>query len=259
MAHLPLVISHRTQGGTMPENTLAGIEAALASRADGIEIDVRATSDGVVVLHHDATLERTTGDPREVSAVTAAELRQQVRVQPLHEVREPQMVPTLAEVLALIAGRAILVIEIKQPHIHHQVAEAVRRARAEGWCWIWTFDPRTGIDCRRVLQEVPVGLNTAPGVLERFGYPDEPVNLCVREGFAAVSWNHRVVDEALVTSAQRRGLATYCWTVDEVADIRRVWEAGVDAICTDFPDRVHAVFGLGAMSEAGAPATRETR
>lgn len=243
MTHLPLVISHRTQGGTMPENTLAGVHAALAAGADGIEIDVRATADGVPVLHHDATLERTTGDPREVSALTFREMRDSVRVRPLHQVTEPQIVPSLAEVLDLISGRAILVIEIKQSGIHEQIAEVVRRARAEAWCWIWTFDPRVGIAARRVLREVPVGLNTAPGVLERYGFPDEPVNLCVREGFAAVSWNHRVVDEALVTSGQRRGLATYCWTVDEDDDIRRVWEAGVDAICTDFPDRVDRVIG----------------
>lgn len=227
----------------MPENTLAGVEAALAARADGIEIDVRATADGVPVLHHDATLARTTGDPREVSAVTFQELRDTVRVQPLYEEREPLVVPSLAEVLDAIAGRAILVIEVKQADIHEQVAEVVRRARAEAWCWIWTFDPRIGIACRRVLRDVPVGLNTAPGVLERYGFADEPVNLCVREGFAAVSWNHQTVDEAVVTSAQRRGLATYCWTVDEEDDIQRVWAAGVDAICTDYPDRVNRVLG----------------
>ena len=53
MARRPLVVSHRTQAGTMPENTLAGIDAALAIGVDGIELDVRATSDGVVVLSHD--------------------------------------------------------------------------------------------------------------------------------------------------------------------------------------------------------------
>ncbi len=239
----------------MPENTLVGVEAALAARADGIEIDVRCTSDGVPVLHHDATLERTTGDPREVSSLTFEEMRRDVRVQPLHDVREPQVVPSLAEVLDLMAGRSILVIEVKQTDVHEQVAEAVRRARAEAWCWIWAFDPRVGIACRRVLPQVPVALNTAPGVLERFGFPDEPVNICVSEGFAAVSWNHRVVDEALVRSGQRRGLATYCWTVDEDADIRRVRDAGVDAICTDFPDRVDRVIGRDPKRRSSAVPT----
>lgn len=252
MTHLPLVISHRTQNGTMPENTLVGVEAALEARADGVELDVRLTADGIPVLLHDATLERTTGDPREVSALTFEELRTGVRIQPVQRVLEPQVVPSLAEVLDLVAGRAIVVIEIKQADIHEQVAEVVRRARAEAWCWIWTFDPHVGIACRRVLRDVPVGLNTAPGILERYGFADEPVKLCVREGFAAVSWNHGTVDEAQVRSAQRRGLATYCWTVDEPQDIRRVWEAGVDAICTDFPDRVDAVIGRQPHQRPGA-------
>jgi len=241
MARLPLVISHRTQGGTMPENTIVGLEAALAAGADGIEIDVRATSDGVVVLLHDETLERTTGDARAVSSVTFEELGA-VRTLPLHGVG-PQAVPTLAEVLAAVAGRAILVIEIKQAGIEEEIASVVREADAAGWCWIWTFNPEVGIACRRVMPEVPVGLNTAPGVLPRYGFEDDPVGVCVREGFAAVSWNHKTVDAELVRAGQVRGLATYCWTVDEPEDIERVLRAGVDAICTDFPDRVQAVIG----------------
>ena len=225
----------------MPENTIVGVEAAMAAGADGIEIDVRATSDGVPVLLHDETLERTAGDARAVSSLTLAEL-QQVRVLPLHGVAA-QPVPTLAEVLAAIAGRAILVIEIKQAGIEEEIARVVREADAEGWCWVWTFSPDVGIACRRVMPGVPVGLNTAPGVLPRYGYEDDPIGLCVREGFAAVSWNHATVDAALVREGQLRGLATYCWTVDEPEDIERVFRAGADAICTDFPVRVQAVMG----------------
>ncbi|MCK9496591.1 MAG: hypothetical protein M0R75_13995 [Dehalococcoidia bacterium] len=222
----------------MPENTLAGVDAAIEAGADGIELDVRATSDGAVVLLHDETLERTAGDPRPISSLTLAELRE-VRLRPAHGVPE-QPVPTLAEVFARVAGRAIVVVEVKQPGIHDLVATEVRQAEAAAWTWIWAFDPGVGRACRGALPEVPVSLNTAPGVLARSGYPDTPIEIAVQEGFAAVSWDHRAVDASTVDAVRRRGLATYCWTPDTPEDIARVIEAGVDGVCSNFPDRVQA-------------------
>ena len=97
--HRPLVISHRTQMGTMPENTLAGIEAAIVGGADGVEIDVRATADGELVLLHDASLARTTdGGERELSDVTLEELRG-VQVLDQHGSVGAQPVPTFEEAL----------------------------------------------------------------------------------------------------------------------------------------------------------------
>lgn len=243
MSRPPLVISHRTQAGTMPENTLAGIDAALAAGVDAIEIDVQTTSDGVVVLMHDDTLERVAGDPRAVTDLTYAEL-QEIPLLPAHDVIG-QHVPTLAEVFERIAGRAILAVEVKQSGIHDTVAEVVRAAEATEWTWIWAFDPAVGRECRRVLPEVPVSLNVAPTSLGRFGFPDTPIEIAVREGFAAVSWYYVVVRASKVDAARRRGLATYCWTPDEPEDIARVIEAGVDGVCSNFPDRVQtALAGL---------------
>lgn len=235
MTH-PLVISHRTNMGTMPENTLAGIDAALADGVDGVEIDVRATRDGHVVLLHDATLERTAGDARVLVDVNADELAA-VRTRAIHGVG-PQPVPSLAEALDRIAGRAILVIEVKQRGIQEAVAAEVRAADAAEWCWVWAFDPEVGIACRASLPEVPVGLNLGRGSLERYGYTGDPVALAVRHGFAAISMSHDLVDEASVRATHRRGLAVYTWTVDEPSDIARVRDAGVDAICSNFPRRV---------------------
>ncbi|TAJ19017.1 MAG: hypothetical protein EPO65_07775 [Dehalococcoidia bacterium] len=241
VAH-PLVISHRTNMGTMPENTLVGIDAALADGVDGVEIDVRATRDGRVVLLHDATLERTTGDARVLVDVTADELAT-VRTRPIHGIG-PQPVPTLAETLDHIGSRAILVIEVKQRGIHEAVAAEVRAADAAEWCWIWAFDPEVAIACRGALPEVPVGLNLQRGSLERYGYAGEATALAVRHGLSALSMSHDLADEATVRAIHRRGLAAYTWTVDEPADLARVRDAGVDAICSNFPPRVRANLGL---------------
>lgn len=227
----PIVISHRTNMGTMPENTLAGVDQAILEGAAGVEIDVRATRDGEIVLLHDASLERTTGDPRDLADVTLEELSA-VRVSPLHAYAEPQPVPTLAQTLERIDGRAILVIEIKQPGVEAAVARIVRAAGATERCWIWAFDPAVCVASRRELPEVPVALNVGPGSGERFGF-DSYLEFAERERLAAVSLAHAMVDADEVARAHERGLAVYTWTVNEPADIERVRDASVDAICGD--------------------------
>ena len=123
----PLLIAHRTAMGLCPENTIVGIEAAIGSGVDGVEIDVRVTRDGVPVLMHDASLERTTGDARDVEAVTLGELRELSVIDP-HGDTGPQPVPTFEEALAATVATH-LVIEVKQTGIEEVVARAVRDAR----------------------------------------------------------------------------------------------------------------------------------
>lgn len=244
---VPLVISHRTQAGTMPENTLLGIDAAIEAGVDAIEIDVRATSDGTVVLLHDETLQRVAGDPRAITDVTRHELRE-VNLLPFGDTAR-QSVPTLAEVFERVAGRAIVVVEVKQSGIHDLVAAEVRRAGSAEWTWIWAFDPEVGRECRRSLPEVPVSLLVATGTLERFGHADTPVDLAVEAGFAGISWHHTLAEPPTVERARRRGLATYCWTPNTPEEIGRVIVAGVDGVCSNFPDRVQAALG-GLTTEA---------
>src|SRR5439155_6353855 len=72
--HTPLVFAHRGGAALAPENTMAAFDNAVALGADGLELDVRLSRDGAVVVHHDATLDRTTPLTGPVSQRTAEEL-----------------------------------------------------------------------------------------------------------------------------------------------------------------------------------------
>ena len=231
-----LVISHRTNMGTVPENTLAGIDAAIAAGADAVEIDVQATTDGVPVLLHDPSLERTTGDPREVQEISSAELAA-LRVLDPFDVVGPQSVPTLAEVLALINGRCTLAIEVKQTRIEQLLKAVVRDAGASRWCWTWAFDPWVASACAEALPEVPASLLVSQRSAERFGLAD-PVALAHDAGLAGVSLEQSLVTSEAVRNAHSHGLAVYTWTVNERIDIGRVLEAGVDGVCGNYPERI---------------------
>ena len=233
----PLVISHRTNAGAMLENTLTGIDSAIADRADGVEVDVRATRDGRPVLFHDSSLARTAGDPRELSALSTRALRT-LRVTDPHGRVAPQPIPTLADALARTVGRCLLVIEIKEAGFESTVGRLVNDAAA-AWCWIWAFDPDIGVACRSEMPQVPVALLVAPDSAPRYGYRSH-IDVAVRAGFAAVSLTHAMVSPATVEEAHGRGLQVYTRSVNEPADIERVRDAGVDAICGDYPARILA-------------------
>ncbi len=241
MTASPLVISHRTNMGTMPENTLGGIEAALRDGADGIEVDVRATRDGELVLQHDASLERATADDRLLADVTLEQLRR-LRVQPLHAYQPPEPIPTLREAFAAVDARAILVIELKETGLEERVARLVHDANAAAWCWAWSFLPAVCMAMREAAPEVPVSLLWGRASAEQHGIVD-PVARAVENGLAGISAHHSLVDVVLVERAHAAGLRVSTWTVNDLDDIDRVRDAGVDAICGDVPPAIAGRLG----------------
>jgi glycerophosphoryl diester phosphodiesterase len=233
----PLVISHRTNEGDSPENTLLGIERAIADGCDAVVVDVRATRDGVLVLMHDETLERTTGDPRAVADVTLEALRALRCGGP--QGFEPQPIPTLEETLACLDGRIAIVIDVPAPGeaIEASIAEAVRRAGAEAWTWLTpTFDD----EVERTLRRFP-GFPTYFDLTHQPLPPEaieERIRLAGRLGVTGINPIHTALTPEAVALAHGLGLQVACWTVDEPSNIARVIALGVDAITTNYPKRV---------------------
>jgi len=225
----PLVISHAACGGHAPENTLAGIRKALGFGVDAIEIDVHASADGVPVLMHDLTVDRSTNGSGEVAKLSLQELRA------LDAGGEP--VPTLAEVLELTAGKAVLVIEIKQPGIEEEIATVLRERKALADSMVWSFFPQALDGMRAAEPRIPAGLLVAAESLPRWGRMRE---LAVRTGLQAVSVFFAGINEEIACDCQRSGLALYAWTVDGKREMSRLIELGIDGICTNFPDQAIA-------------------
>lgn len=122
----PMIVSHRANMKTNPENTIAGICAAIEECVDGVEIDVQATSDGVPMLMHDCSMHRATGDARSIGDVPAAEARA-LRVRAPHPDGADEPIALLSEALEAAAGHALLVLDVKMTGIADQVAQTIRR------------------------------------------------------------------------------------------------------------------------------------
>jgi glycerophosphoryl diester phosphodiesterase len=240
------VTSHAACKGHAPENTLAGIEAALRIGADAIEIDVHCTADRVPVLLHDETVDRTTdgaGNVHEMALDAVRELDAGARQ------FAPQFagaqVPLLAEVIALTKGRALLQVEIKQVGIEDEVAAVVREAGATGDCEVHSFYPQIVKRMREVEPRMACALLTDGRRVvdwsEFFGFA---LSLHAQ----GVSVHYASTTAERVAQGQRRSLTYMVWTVDDEPDMRAMCAHGVDSICSNFPDAVKRV----VEAEAGA-------
>jgi len=234
----PLVISHAACKGHAPENTLAGIRAALALGAEAIEIDVHRTADGALVLLHDDSVDRTTDGRGDVRSLTLAAVRRlDAGARWPDATFRGERVPTLEETLDLTRGKALLVIEIKQAAIEQAVADCVRRLNAAREVMVWTFQPDVVRKMRAVAPEIPCGQTWSA----RTPDVEQMLTTALLGNAQAVEPEHTLVDGALVRAARRSGLRIYTWTPDDPARIAELAGLGVDGICTNFPEHVAAL------------------
>jgi glycerophosphoryl diester phosphodiesterase len=224
----PLITSHAACRGHAPENTLAGIRAALQHEADAIEIDLHCTSDGVPVLIHDETLDRTTDGAGRIAELT---LRQARRL----DAGQGERIPTLRDVLKEVDGRALIVLEIKAKETEPEVLEVVRRAKALDWCSVHSFRPDIVARVRTLEPRMPCSLLISTEHMKDWG---ATLSFALSLNAQGVAPHHGIVTPGLVRAASLRELRVSTWTVNTRDDVRRVAAAGVAAITTDYPDRV---------------------
>lgn len=247
-SHRPLVFAHRGGGALAPENTLAAFDHGLALGADGLELDVHLSRDGVVMVHHDRWLDRTTNLRGPIGERTAEELSQADAGWHFRRGDEFPFrgrgigVPTLGEVLA--RHRAVrVIIELKSSSVAlaTAVVAAVRAAGAVERVCIGSFDVR-GL---RTVRKLEPALATSAArsevarILARL-WCGWPVVHTAYAGYQVPerSGRVRVVSPRFVTAAHRIGLGVQVWTVDTLEDASRLLGYGVDALITDRPDAI---------------------
>ena len=236
---LPLVTSHAACKGHAPENTLAGIEQAIRLGADAIEIDVHTTSDGIPVLIHDETVDRTTDGSGNIEQMTFDAVRKlDAGARQFAPKFKGAQIPTLAEVIALTKGKVLLQIEVKQAGIEEAVARVVRDAGAIGDCEVHSFAPSVVQAMRAVEPRMAAALLTdgrrVVDWADLFGF-------ALSLNAQGVSVYYAFATPEIVRQGQLRALTFMTWTVDDEADMAKMVAAGVDSICSNFPDLVRRV------------------
>lgn len=247
MPGVPIIYAHRGGAALRPENTIEAFDHGIACGAEGLEFDVHLSRDGVVVIHHDDTLERTTSGRGRVADHTADEL---ARLDAAHAFGDAAGgfpyrgrgigVPRLDDVLRRYPS-APLIIELKVAGeaLARRVVETVQSAGAMGRVAIGSFFPDALQAVRRLEPAIATG---AAKEETRWALYRSWVGLGIgatpyRE-FQVPEWAGRtpIVTRRFVTAAHRAGIPVKVWTVNGADDMRRLVSLGVDGLITDRPD-----------------------
>jgi glycerophosphoryl diester phosphodiesterase len=222
------VFAHRGGAQLAPENTLDAFRNGVALGADGLELDVRISRDGEVMVHHDATLDRTTALSGALNQRSAGELRRAA-------------VPPLAEVLQECPHvRVIIELKVNSVECAERTIAVIRGAGAEARVCLGAFGRRV---LRRARELAPEIATSAAREEVRWALYRTWVRFpwSRRTGYAGFqvpehAGTTRVVSPRFIGDAHRAGLGVQVWTVNAAADAHRLLDWGVDALITDRPD-----------------------
>lgn len=235
-----LIYGHRGARGEAPENTLAGFRRALDAGIRRVELDLRLSRDGVLVVMHDETVNRTTGARGLVSHLSVAELAALDARHNTPPWPDPQPVPTIMQVLEGFPQFLHLQLEVKPVDTNERSLMAERllalfdafelRSRAT----VTSFDHEFLATLRKLGPHIPLGL-----VADRAR--PEPLQIAVRLGAHMLVLHRKLCLRRRVTAAQRAGLHVSAWTVNDDATALQLQRLGVDSIITDHPSRIAAL------------------
>jgi glycerophosphoryl diester phosphodiesterase len=218
----PQAVSHRGLRASAPENSIPAFQAALVAGAEGVELDVHATLDGTVVVHHDfdVVIDGKSAPIASLDFATVSRARLDGDV----------AIPTLDQTLEAVLDRAKVYIEIKPHNIESDVVRCLKRHThfIENYA-VHSFDHRI---VKRVFEMMP---SVRTGILQ-VGYP---IDSCaaMRAAGASDLWQHaEFVDQRLVADVHSRQGRIVVWTANHDSQWARLAELGVDAICTDKVD-----------------------
>ena len=249
MENEPLIIGHRGAAAVAPENTLASFEQAMHDGADGIEFDVRLSSDGVPVVIHDATLTRTASVKSQVAKLSAAELalidvgswftRQHggANTDYSHE-----KLPNLEQVLRLFNQRtALLYVEMKSESgdlaLAKAVVQTIQDQSMHGKVIVASFDMSLIREVKLINKSIRTAALFEPKISRPFDLVRKKklIHIALTNGADEIALHYRLVSSRIVEKARQSQMQLVIWTVDNPQWIDRARMLGVKALITNNP------------------------
>lgn len=217
MSRQPLKVGHRGAAGHAPENTLHSVETALALGVDVVEIDIHVSRDGHLVVMHDARVDRTTEGCGYVRDLTLAEL-------------QSLKVPTVAQVIETVRGKAALMLELKVRNITRQLADLTAQTPDVPVFYASFLHS----ELLRIRELDPAARTIA--LLD--GVPVSPSAFAIDAQASCAGIAFDSLEPDFVRSLKAAGIGIFTYTVDEPRDIAIARALDVDAIISNFPDRL---------------------
>jgi len=241
----PIIIAHRGDKTHAPENTLAAFTLAAENGADAIELDVKLTADGRVIVLHDQTVNRTTNGMGKISKLPYAAVRDLDAGAWFSEKFRGERIPTLDEVFETVSKRLYINVELTNyftpgDGLVPKVVDLVKKHGLQNRMLFSSFFARNLEMTRLLLPEVPRGLLCMRGILGSWGR-----TFTWRGDYFALHPYLNEVDPGLVYRVQAAGKRVHVWTVNPEEELKRMIGLGVDAIITDDPVLALSLLGRG--------------
>ena len=217
-------IAHRGASGHEPENTMEAFERATMLGCDGIETDVQLSKDGIPMLIHDETVDRTTTRSGFVKDFTCSELRD-------------MGIPSLEQLMILAKlNHIVLNLELKNgivlyKELEEKVIDIIKKYRMEQSVILSSFNHESMVKCKQIEASIMTGLLYIENLVR-------PEKYCKYVGADALHPHYRTVSKKMVDAAHERYMKVNVYTVNEEEDIQNMVEVGVDMIISNYPDRV---------------------
>lgn len=224
-----LVIGHRGARGHVAENTLASISKAMELGVDGVEIDIFRCATGELVVFHDKTIDALTNGTGYIEQMSLDSIKQ-------FRVLGKEPIPTLTEVMNLIDGKIQLNIELKGSQTAVLTSELIEHYfKTSNWeaknVFISSFDWNELDQFYSVNKKVAIAVLTEDD-------PIDAIPVAKRLDAFAINPDFKSLTHVNVEKIHEAGFMVYPWTVNEPEDIERMITMGVDALITDFPERI---------------------
>jgi len=213
------IVGHRGARAVHPENTVTALKEGMKC-ADFVEIDIRLTKDGIPVVMHDATLDRTTNGSGPLSGKTLQEIQQL-------DAGDGHSAPTLQDVCDLCLPSCGIVAEIKESGSEEAVCSILCEYDPH-FLWVVSFLPESIQTVKRLLPRVKAGLICSTDC-------DDPFSPVLSTGADAILPRQTIVTQEMVAEAHRQGLSVIIWTLNAPEAYMKAVASGADGWVTDDP------------------------
>ncbi len=246
----PLIIAHRGDSRNAPENTLTAFRSAIEAGADGLEFDVRITRDGVPVVIHDATLDRTGLRPEKISEISSSQLDEiyvgswfsTLNIDRSRPEFSMEKLPTLSEVLENFRNyKGLFYIELKSEVTDPDLAAAVCKIISDSHLLpqiiIKSFDLTLLRIVRTILPKVQTAALFEPTFKILTRSRDRLIKLAIEAGAQQLSIHYFLLSKKLMRAAEQASMPVTVWTVDDPSWAVRHRDFNIKALITNDPNR----------------------
>ncbi|KEZ50950.1 glycerophosphodiester phosphodiesterase [Metabacillus indicus] len=232
---MTIIFGHRGAAGTHPENTMPSFQAAIDLGADGIELDVHLSKDGIPVVIHDETVDRTTNGTGYVKDLTYAELQQLDACYLFPEWSGKASVPSLEQVAEWIRPLNVKVnIELKNDRIHYRqieekVISIIEKYNLESRVILSSFNHDSLVTCYHISPHIERGALIHERLYQPWEYAKTIPAASVHPYFLSA-------DQSMIAESQAHGVMVRPYTVNDEQMMKDLMKAGCAGFFTDYPE-----------------------